>query len=228
MLPFFADAQKRTVYGYVLDSTSYSPITGAKITNVYTNKSVVSNNRGQFQIIASPGDGLFFTAADYHFRQLNYSMLQQDTILIYLGRLPHELPGVTVYAEGYSRYQQDSIKRLGEFNEQMVSPQYAPVSRANSQAAGVGISLDYLSKREKSKRRAKKLFDEQEKDAYVHFRFSPELVAGYTGLQGDSLQSFRMQYYPDYDWLRAHRSDEDVLYYINEKLKLFYSRKEKK
>lgn len=225
--PLVLFAQKRTVTGYVLDSTGYFPLANAKVANVNTNKSVQTDKRGRFQISATPGDMLFVTAKTYHFRQLKYSMLQ-DTLFIYMGLLPNELPGVTVYAQGYTRYQQDSIKRLTEFREKMVSPQYEPVSKANSQGAGVGINLDYMSSREKSKRKAKKMFEEEERAAYVNFRFSPELVSSYTGLKGDSLQHFRSKYSPGYDWLRAHTTDEDVLYYINDQLKIYYGRKGQK
>jgi hypothetical protein len=51
-------------------------------------------------------------------------------------------------------------------------------------------------------------------------------VGTYTGLKGDSLNTFINKYSPDYDWLRKHTSDEDVFYYINDKLKDFYKRKE--
>ena len=221
LLPALVHAQKRTVVGYVLDSTGYFPLNKATVTNVLTNKTVQANNRGQFQVTASPGDLLYITAEGYHFRRLEYSMLQ-DTLYVYLGKLPKELPGVTVYAAGYTIYQQDSIRRLQEFNEKMISPAYTPVSKANSQGAGVGINLDYMSKREKSKRKAKKLFEEQEKAAYVNFRYSPELVGAYTGLKGDSLQQFRMKYLPSYEWLRSHTTDEDVMYFINDQLKRYY------
>lgn len=223
VLSLQADAQKIRVFGYVLDSATYSPVQNATVTNVHTNKKVSTNEKGQFQLIASPDDRLFVSATGYHFRQLKYSMIMQDTIVIYIGMLPHELPGVTVSAIGYTKYQQDSIKRLKEFNETMVAKQYDLVQKDNPAKPGMNFNLDYFSGREKSKRREAKAFREREKIEYINLRFSPELVQAYTGFTGDTLQQFRMKYVPDYDWLRKHTTDEDILYYINDKLKLYYA-----
>ncbi len=57
--------------------------------------------------------------------------------------------------------------------------------------------------------------------AYIDYRFSPHVVAYYTGLKGDELRNFLRFYTPDYTWLRQHLSDEDVLYYLNDKLKIY-------
>ncbi len=119
----------------------------------------------------------------------------------------------------------DSMKRLAAFKEDLVSPAYKPLTKAHSQGFGLGISLDFLSKQQTSKRRQEKFFEQSEKDAYVNYRFSPEIVGGYTGLKGDSLTVFMQKYTPDYTWLREHTSDEDVFYYINDKLKIYLGRK---
>jgi len=38
---------------------------------------------------------------------------------------------------------------------------------------------------------------------------------------------FMQQYRPSYNWLRKHTNEEDILYYVNDKLKIFFKRKEK-
>jgi hypothetical protein len=149
--------------------------------------------------------------------------MMEKTLFVRMSLLPHELPGVTVTTT-YSKYQSDSIKRLEDFKKDMVSPKYSTIEN-NKSGAGAVINLDRFSSKEKNKKRAEKLFEQHEKDAYVRYRFSPELVGAYTGLHGDSLNTFIYKYWPDYDWLRRHTSDEDVFYYINEKLKDYYKRK---
>ncbi len=221
-------AQKIKVFGYVLDSSTYSPIKNAAVSNVNTNKKVNTNDKGQFQLIASPDDRIFVSVDGYHFHQLKYSMIMQDTIIIYLSQLPHVLPGVTVTTTGYTKYQHDSVRRRQEFADDMIAKKYPLLKQNNVNSAGLTFNLDYFSGREKSKRREVKAFDEREKDAYVNFRFSPELVKAYTGFTGDTLNIFRMKYYPDYDWLRNNTGDEAILYYINDKLKSFYADMDKK
>ena len=218
-------AQKRTVYGYVLDSATYAPVKKVHITNTNTNKTAEVNNRGIFSMFTSPNDLLFFTADGYHFHTQRYNLLSQDTIIIYMVPLAHDLAAVTVTAKGYSRYQSDSMQRRQEFLTDMVQPKRKMAKTANS-GAGMEINLDYFSKFQKSKRRAYSLFDEHEKDSYINYRFSRETVHEYTGFTGDTLQQFINLYRPDYDWLRKNTSDEDVTYYIFDHVKMFYMRKE--
>jgi len=223
----FATAQKRTaVHGYVLDSINYSPIANAQVTNTNTNKSTATNEKGIFSLPVGLNDVLFVTATGYHFDTLRYNILLRDTLVMYIPSLAHVLPGVTVTAAGYTKYQSDSIRRLQEFNSNIGAPKQPVASNANS-GAGVGINLDFLSKKEKNKRKANKIFNEQEKEAYVNYRFSPQIVRDYTGLKGDTLTQFMQLYTPDYDWLRQHTENEDIFYYLNDKLKLFYRRERK-
>lgn len=220
-------AQKRaTIRGYVLDSINYSPIANAQVTNTNTNKSANTNEKGIFSLQVGLNDVLFVTATGYHFDTLRYNVLLRDTLIVYLTTLAHVLPGVTVTTTGYTKYQSDSIHRLQEFLSDIGAPKQPAASTANS-GAGLGINLDFLTKKEKNKRRAYKLYNEREKDAYVNYRFSPEIVSEYTSLKGDTLKRFMQLYTPDYDWLRQHTENEDVFYYLNDKLKSFYRRERK-
>jgi len=227
MVPILAIAQKRaTVHGYVLDSINYSPVANAQVTNTNTNRSVNTNNKGIFSLPVGINDVLFVTATGYHFDTLRYNILLRDTLTIYMSTLTHVLPGVTVTAIGYTKYQSDSIHRLQQFLSDIGAPKQPAASTANS-GAGLGINLDFLTKKEKSKRKAYKLYNEHEKDAYLNYRFSPETVSEYTGLKDDTLKHFMQLYTPDYDWLRQHTENEDIFYYLNDKLKLFYRRERK-
>ncbi len=116
--------------------------------------------------------------------------------------------------------------RLQQFLSDIGAPKQPAASTANS-GAGLGINLDFLTKKEKSKRKAYKLYNEHEKDAYLNYRFSPETVSEYTGLKDDTLKHFMQLYTPDYDWLRQHTENEDIFYYLNDKLRLFYRRERK-
>lgn len=217
-------AQKKTITGFVTDSATNAPLANVQVSNLTGNKKTTTDSKGKFSLSVDINDVLFFTKDDYKFQSFRYSLLMEQTLQVRMSVLPHVLPGVTVQAN-YSKYQSDSVKRLDDFNQQLVSPQYKAVQN-NSSGAGAVINLDFFSGKEKSKRRAVKLFEEHEKDAYVRYRFPPELVTAYTGLQGDSLNRFIQLYAPEYKWLRQHTTDEDVLYYINDKLKVFYKRKE--
>jgi hypothetical protein len=94
------------------------------------------------------------------------------------------------------------------------------VSSTNNGAFGVGLNLDKLFKKKyKDQKKSEKLFVSTEEQAYVNYRFSSQMVADYTGLKDEPLRDFLYRYTPSYKWLRQHPSDDEVLYYINDKIK---------
>jgi hypothetical protein len=215
---------KRQITGYVRDSVTGVPLINAVITNETSKKTVTPNQKGFFKITAAPNDVIFINAFNYSFDTLIATNNLPDTLHLTLVREPEYLPGVTVTTttKGYSKYQIDSIRRREEFVQEMGAPKMSTVAKADNMAAGTAINLDkFFNKKEKNRTKAYNTFDYLEKQAYIDYRFSSELVAQYTGLKGDSLIAFMQQYTPSFEWLRAHPTDEDVVYYINDSLKTF-------
>src|SRR4051794_891093 len=217
-------AIKRQINGFVRDSITGVPIMNAIISNETTHKIATPNQHGFFSITAAPNDVIFINAFNYNYDTLIASNNQPDTLQIALAREPEYLPGVTVTTttKRLSKYQLDSIRRREEFVQEMGAPKMSTVSKASSMPAGTAINLDkFFSKKEKNRTRAYNTFDYLEKQAYIDYRFSSELVTQYTGLKGDSLVTFMRRYTPTYDWLRSNPTDEDIVYYINDSLKEF-------
>lgn len=211
---------QKVIWGYVKDSITNEPIEMASITNTNKNNTVITNQKGLFKIEVSKNDILSVAAVGYYFDTVLYSGIisASDTLFLYLVPISRNLNNVTVQSTGVNEYSLDSLRRIREFTEEMVSPPVKSVELANS-GAGFGISLNRFSKREKNKRNAIKLFNNSEKQAYVDYRFSPAIVNKYSGLKDEELQLFMQQYRPSYEWLRSHPKEEDIKYYINEKLK---------
>lgn len=210
-------AQRKTINGYLLDSLTHYPISG-KITNVNNKRSITTDANGFFKLDAGAGDFIFALAPGYRYDTLNYSMLFRDTITIFLPFSGNVLPNVIVTAR-YTKYQLDSLQRKTEF-EQDRGTVYNTVDKSHGPGFGLNINLDRVFKKKyRDKKKDEKLFYQVEQNAYVNYRFSPQLVAMYTGLKGESLQRFIQQNVPTFGWLRQHPTNEDVLYYINEKLK---------
>ncbi len=207
-----------TVNGYLKDSITHFPIAGGIISNVNTQKKIATDAKGFFRMEASPNDFLYVIAPSYHYDTITYSYLFTDTITIYLSPTGNVLPTVTVKSQ-YTKYQLDSLKRRAEFEDSR-GKQLNTVSSNNSSAFGIGINLDRIfKKRYKYKKTSEGIHEMLEKSAYIDYRFSPHLVAYYTGLKGEKLQSFMQRFTPGYTWLRQHPTNEDVMYYINDKLK---------
>lgn len=211
---------QKLIWGYVKDSITNEPIEMASITNTRNNNTVITNQKGLFKIEVSKNDILSVAAVGYYFDTVLYSGIisATDTITLFLKPISRSLNDVTVQNTGVNQYSLDSLRRIREFTEKMVSPPVKSVELANS-GAGIGISLNRLSKREKLKRNAIRIFNNSEKQAYVDYRFSTAIVNKYSGLKGEELQVFMQRYRPSYEWLRKNPKEEDVKYYINEKLK---------
>ena len=206
--------------GYLRDSVTHYPINGGIITNTSRSASVISNENGFFRISTAPNDLIYIYARSYQNDTLRYSTLFADTIDFFLSPTGSLLPNVIVQSR-YTKYQLDSIERKINFEEN-IGNKVAVVSRPQSGAFGVGINLDRaFKKRDAEKNKYEKAYYNGEKAAYVQYRFSPHLVALYTQLKGEALRAFMNRYTPSYDWLRQHTTNDEVLIYINDKLKLF-------
>jgi hypothetical protein len=206
------------VKGFLRDSTTLFPISNGTVTNSATSKSVKSDNNGFFKIEAGVNDFIYASAKSYRYDTLVYSPMFTDTITIYLPFTGNVLPTVTVKGQ-YTRYQLDSIDRRKEFDESRGTV-LKTLSTDHPSGFGLSFNLDKLFKKKyKNQKDNEKLFTTLERMAYVNYRFSPNLVAYYTGLKGEKLRSFINAYTPSFEWLRQHTSNEDVLYYINDKLK---------
>ena len=160
--------------------------------------------------------------------RINKDSLAKDTLVFYLAQLTHKLLDVTIISsKKYNAYQLDSIERRRDFFQTMSEHTQPVISGPNSgMGFGVGLNLDHFYNREKLKRNAINMFDVMEDEQYINYRFNPEIVSQYASLSNDSLVLFMQLYRPNYTWLRKHSREDDIFYYINDKLKAFFMRKE--
>lgn len=211
-------SQQRVVYGYLKDSLTHFPIQGGTVSNPDLKKKVQTGSDGFFSLPAAPGNLLYVLAPHYQYDTLRYSWLFQDTITLYLS-LSNLLETVTVET-GYKRYQLDSAERRREFE---ANRGHAPnvIDRSPQKPYfGLTINLDRLFKRKyRHKQQNEQTFQKMEERQYINLRFSPQLVAFYTGLKGEALLQFMDRYTPSYEWLRTHPYREQVIDYISKKLK---------
>jgi hypothetical protein len=214
---FCSKKWKRT--GFLKDSATQMPIVLASVTNLTTRETVMTSSAGKFSIAVKPKDILSFAAVGYYFDTL---MVTQENsmgaIAAYLKPLGAYLGNVTVSSKGLNRYQLDSMERRKEFLQGIAGYMIPAVAKANS-GAGIALNIDRFSRNEKKKRRAYAFYEDNENEAYINYRFTPELVASLTGFKNDELQTFMQTYRPSTSWLRTNTSREDLVYYINAQLK---------
>ena len=217
------NAQRGIIKGYLRDSITHYPIINGTITNWNTQKKARTNERGFFYLEVATNDRLYVQAPDYNYDTLNYTPFFADTVTLFLSPSGSILPGVTVRSS-YTKYQLDSIRRKEDFDT-MRGTVIRTVGPPPKDGFGLNINLDrFFKKRYRQKARAGELFQRTEERMYIDYRFSPQMVAYYTGLKGDTLRLFMFQHTPSYEWLRQHPSQQDVLFYINDKFKEFKAR----
>jgi hypothetical protein len=217
-----ANGQQRWISGYLRDSSTHFPIAKGTISNPAEGKKIETDVNGFFRIRVSSNDLLYAFAPSYRYDTLRYSILYGDTLTMYLAPLGNVLAGVTVRSQ-YTKYQLDSMNRRAAF-EEMRGKTLNAIASNRSTGFGLTFNLDRFTKKKyRNKKKEENLFEKTERMAYINYRFSPQLVASVTGLKGDSLRRFMFRFTPAYEWLREHPSDDDVFYYINDKLKEYNS-----
>ncbi|HZI02113.1 MAG TPA: hypothetical protein VEX63_13260 [Flavisolibacter sp.] len=213
-------AQRNMLNGVIKDSITHLPIHGVTVSNPITRTKVTTDAKGFFRIAVAPDEILYFFAPTYRIDTLRYSVLFQNPIELFLTPNGVWLGGVTVEAQ-YSKYQLDSMERIASFKTAQ-GQRLQTASALNEGGFGIGINLDRVFKSKyKQHKKQEALFKRTEERAYIDSRFSAKMVSAYTGLKGERLWQFMLQYTPEYAWLRRHTSQEEVLVYINEKLKIF-------
>jgi hypothetical protein len=214
--------QAQKIKAVIKDNTTNELVAFAGITNINTKATVISNQQGVFTINAKNQQVISIAAVGYNFDTLNIieELLNKEMFVIYIKPLSRKLPDVIVKSNQYNSYQLDSMERRKDFFS-TTSEHTQPVASLANSGAGIGINLNHFYKDERKKRAAINFFSEIEKDQYINYRFSPQLINKYTSLNEEATLLFMQQYRPSYDWLRKHLHEEDLLYYINDKLKAF-------
>lgn len=218
-------AQTKYFYGILVDSITLLPVSDVNVFNKNTGEKDVTNDRGIFLLKGNLDDTISIMKVDYwqQYFILNGNEAAQDTVRIMIIPKVHELKSVIVSAYSYKDYQHDSASRRQNFKE-IVGYAHHYFESSNS-GSGIGFSLDRLfGKKEKRQRKAFKFFQQNEEERYINFRFNPILIHSLTGLREAKLNNFIEKYQPSYKWLREHPANEDILYYVNDKLKQMHGK----
>lgn len=215
-----AVSQQKILSGYLKDSLTHLPIAGGTLSNPSLKKKVQTDAGGFFRLPVAPNDLLYALAVQYNYDTLRYSILFQDTITVYLAPV-NVMQTVTIEA-GYQKYRMDSLQRRRDFEESRGHMLTAVDQSSRKPYFGLTINLDRLFKKKyKNKKKDEQSFHRLEEQAYVNYRFPPQLAAFYTGLKGEALLTFVRLYTPSYEWLREHTLKEQLIDYLSEKLALY-------
>lgn len=207
----------------IKDSITSEAIAYGSITDLRTHKTALSNKNGCFEIEVELNDIIAISAIGYYFDTIRVTtnMLQNANGIWFIKPIGKSLPEVTVSTKtNLTKYQRDSAERRREFLKDLGNKPLSTFSPSNS-GAGIGLNLDHFYGKEKRKRGAVRMFDELENEEFINYHFNAQTVSKYAALEPEEMLGFLKKYRPSYKWLRNHNTEEDLLYYINEKLKEF-------
>ncbi|MCB9047738.1 MAG: carboxypeptidase-like regulatory domain-containing protein [Chitinophagales bacterium] len=187
----------QTLKGRVTEKGSGQPLYPVTVVNLSTQKSTYSNPEGYFTIQAVAGDKVAFSYIGYKAAQYQMPIsVGVYTADINLEAISYRLQEVILMPD-YTQYQIDSIENVKT---------YRPfLSRSKSSVLGSPFSFvaEKFNKRSKQIFKFQKKFNQWEDARFIDTRYTPELVAEMTGMQGDSLGHFMNAYPMPYDYARA-------------------------
>ncbi|MBK0383112.1 hypothetical protein I5M32_09085 [Pedobacter sp. SD-b] len=203
---------KGEIGGIVFDSNTKFRLNRVLLTNVNTQQSIYNNNKGEFFIKINVGDILTSKLQGYRTDTLRYT--GQTTLIIYLKRLAIPLPEVVFKDSVLSaKAKYEETKR--EFNKAIRLGNDKDL--ISTGPAGAGLSIEAIwSAFSKEGRNARKLMEIMERDyqnSFVDEIFNKDLVARVTGLKGDRLLIFMINYRPSYAFAIKARN-YDLINYI--------------
>lgn len=208
--------------GMVADQDSKTGLPFVSIVNKRTLTGTLSNESGRFYIEAMPGDTLEFSMLSYTPKILLVPGMSasQD---VYMQKRMFELQGVNVKGKSYKN---DSLALRDEYGRYFDYHKPGAMDVLKTLPANPITALSYLVPSKVRKR--KEQFHEQllywEKEKFIDYRYSPELVGRMTKLQSPELDSFMYKYRPGYQFLNT-ASDYDLLLYIKQSFEEYQKQK---
>jgi len=187
----------------VIDSMTRRPVPFAHIINTTRKTATISDTLGYFYIRTSPGERLQVTAIGFAARKISIaiSILQTQFIRdILLQPIRYSIESVRVNPLGsYQQFKQRFItvdlpeseyqihtSVLQEIDEgtdtldMLIMPMISPVTAL----------YNLLSKEGKSKRKLRKLLEQEAFERQIDFKYSPDIVSHITGYTGFELYEF--------------------------------------
>ncbi|MEO6329013.1 MAG: hypothetical protein ABIO55_08780 [Ginsengibacter sp.] len=195
------------ISGTVYDSTKVYSVSGVQVKS--TNGTFTfTDSAGIYHISASDKDSISFFYRDkptVKFPVSTISDYTQFDISLRIGVKEKYKPLKEIFI--FSNYRQDSVQNRNDYYKPFnyekpgIRSTYTPGSSA-------GFDLDELInifrfRRNKQHLQFQKRLIEQEEDRYVGYRFSTKFLKRVTGLSGQFLEKYRIEYRPSYEFITS-------------------------
>jgi hypothetical protein len=200
------------VGGIVFDRDTRFRINRVIITNLNTQESVFNNTKGEFFIKASVGDILTSKLQGYKSDTLKFK--GQASLIIYLKRLSIPLPEV-VFKDSVLSAKAKYEETKKAFSRAVALGNNKDLISVGPTGAVLGINALWssFSREGKNARRLMEIMERDYQNSLVDQIFNKELVKRITGLKGDKLLIFMINYRPSYSFA-VKAKEYDLISYI--------------
>lgn len=194
----------------MVDDVTGQPLSFVSVVNIATQQMVYSDKDGAFSLTAGAADEIAFSLLGYQSQKLPAATVSKAD-KVQLRRKSIGLNEITV-RPNWTPYQADSFARARTYRRVL---EYKP---SGSVMSPVSALAEVFSKKKKQRLRFQKEFYRMEKERFSDTRYTPDLVAQLTQLEGDTLAQFMNHYPMPYDYSRA-ASDLEIKMWIRNNFK---------
>lgn len=193
-------AQQEPLAGLVFDKDTKQRLNRVSITNLRTNQTIYNNNKGEFSIPAKMGDILVSRLNNYKADTLKIT--NQNALIIYLQRLAIPLPEV-LFRDSVLQAKAKYEETKKAFNQAVRLGNNKDVLNISNGNVGLGIDAIWsaFSKEGKNARRLMEIMERDYQNNMVDQIFNKDLVTRVTGLKGDKLLVFMLNFRPSYNFV---------------------------
>ncbi|HVZ57766.1 MAG TPA: hypothetical protein VG870_14000 [Chitinophagaceae bacterium] len=210
-----ARAQDHILKGTVFDSSRSYPLEAVSVLST-SGRGTITNREGHYELAVSAGDSVWFSYLNkptMKFPVRKITDFEQFDIALQVN-IP-VLKEVTVTPRNYRL---DSIRNRIEYEKIFNFHRPTIGTLTNIGPTGAGIDIDELIRtfqfrKNRNMQRFQERLLQQERDKFIDHRFNRGLVHRLTGLDGEELDSFMVQYRPPYE-IVLYTSDYDFQTYI--------------
>ena len=197
LIGFKSYSQENAISGFVCNKEDKGRLAFVNIKNITTGMQVYDNFKGEFKIIAKPGDCLIISKLEY--KPDTIIIKNNDPLTVYITRNSILLKEVSIHSSKLNAETEFEATKK-DFSKIYGSLGYRDFL-ATPTTGGVGISIDAIwNSLSRSGRNAEKLRETIENDYeqnIIDFRFNKTLVAKITGLTDIKLSTFMYKYRPE-------------------------------
>lgn len=193
-------AQQETLGGLVFDKDTKQRLSRVNITNLRTNQTIYNDSKGEFSINVKIGDVLISKLNNYKSDTLKVT--NQSALIIYMQRLAIPLPEVRFKDSVLlARAKYEETKKA--FNKAVRLGNNKDILNISNGTVGLGIDAIWsaFSKEGKNARKLMEIMERDYQNNMIDQIFNNDLVTRVTGLKGDALLVFMLNFRPSYNFV---------------------------